>query len=157
MRYRAEVLKRRMLKIRRRSARALVFAFAFGACGLRASGSPESCASPLEPYHRHVLYFGLSSPLVPGRVITPEMWSAFSRDVLTRHFPAGMTVLDTNGEWRRPDGSHFGEPTKVVIHLARVEDDSVTVVAVQSVIAEAKQRFGYRSVLWERSRACVAF
>jgi hypothetical protein len=123
----------------------------------RGDSVSEPCAAPLSAYTRHALYFGLSSPLVPGRVITPQIWSSFSSEVLTRYFAAGMTVVDANGEWRRPDGSHYGEPTKVVIHLAAIEQEASTDAAIQEVIAEAKRRFGYRSVLWERSAACVAF
>lgn len=127
-------------------------------CSVRASHADAiGCMPPLTPHARHVLYFGLSSPLVPGRVITDDIWRTFAAEVLTQNFPAGMTVLDSYGEWRRGDGTHYGEPTKVVIHLASMENDSTAVMAVQAVIAEAKRRFGYRSVLWERSAACVAF
>ena len=127
-------------------------------CASRAPQAGGSiCTPPLAPYARHVLYFGLSSPLVPGHVITDDIWRTFAAEVLTEHFPAGMTVLDSYGEWRRGDGTHYGEPTKVVIHLASMEHDSTAVSAVQTVIAEAKRRFGYQSVLWERSLACVAF
>jgi hypothetical protein len=130
-----------------------------GCAGLPSAGAVagEACAPPLAPYTRHALYFGLSSPLVPGRVITPEIWRSFSSEVLTRHFPAGMTVLDSYGEWRRPDGSHFGEGGKVVIHLASLAEDAAAVAGAEAIIAEAKRRFGYRSVLWEKSEVCAAF
>lgn len=116
-----------------------------------------SCDAPLAAYARHVLYFGLSSPMVPGGVITDEVWAAFSEEVLTRHFPQGMTVFDAYGEWRRDDGTHYGEPTRVVVHLAPVTEDASAVASVEGVIAEAKERFAFQSVLWERSAVCVAF
>lgn len=147
-----------MTRARLVSCAAIVLTVLGTGCALRpASPIVTQCPAPLTAYHRHVLYFGLSSELVEGGVITPAIWRAFSEEVLTRHFPAGMTVLDSYGEWRRGDGTHYGEPTKVVIHLGAVEDDSATTSAVQSVITEAKRRFGYSSVLWERSTACVAF
>lgn len=116
-----------------------------------------NCPSPLTLYSRNVLYFGLSSPLIPGKIITPDIWRAFSSEVLTRYFRDGMTVLDSNGEWRRPDGTHYGEATKLVIVLFPIQNDSTAFGAVEAVIAEAKRRFGYRSVLWERSLVCASF
>jgi hypothetical protein len=121
------------------------------------ASTAASCPPSLSTYSRNVLYFGLSSALVPGRTITPDVWRAFSSEVLTKHFRDGMTVVDSNGEWRRPDGSHYGEPTKLVIVLYRIEADSIAIATVQTVIAEAKRRFGYRSVLWERSLVCASF
>jgi hypothetical protein len=118
---------------------------------------PAPCAPPLSPFLRNVLYFGLSSPLVPGQVITPEIWTSFAREVLTEYFRNGMTVLDSYGEWRRPDGSHMGEPSKVVIVLYPIEERGAATQAPQSVIAEAKRRFGYQSVLWEQSLTCASF
>ena len=157
---RSASLASRLIPRRRVVTLAVLVSIVSSGCAARSYQSEVAsapCASPLAPHTRHVLYFGSSSPLVPGRVITPEIWRTFSSEVLTQHFPAGMTVLDGYGEWRRPDGSHYGEPTKVVIHLAPLEQEAAGVSAVEAVIAEAKRRFGYRSVLWERSPACVAF
>ena len=118
---------------------------------------PAPCAPPLSPFLRNALYFGLSSPMVPGRVITPEIWATFSREVLSEHFRSGMTVLDSYGAWRRADGSYFGEPSKVVIVLYAIAEREAATQAPQSVIAEAKRRCGYRSVLWEQSLTCASF
>jgi uncharacterized protein DUF3574 len=132
----------------------------FSGCAVRpqnTSPAPTPCVPPLSPFLRNALYFGLSSPLVPGRVITPEIWATFSREVLSEHFRSGMTVLDSYGAWRRQDGSYFGEPSKVVIVLYSIEERGAATQAPQSVIAEAKRRFGYRSVLWEQSLTCASF
>lgn len=132
---------------------------ALGGCAMRSPNSARAtalCAPPLTPHLTNILYFGLSSRLVPGRVITPEIWTTFSREVLTVHFRDGMTVLDSYGEWRRPDGTHYAEPTKVVVVLFPMADARAA-EAPKAVIAAAKLRFGYRSVLWEQHSVCAAF
>ena len=138
----------------------LATALLAGGCSVRANPAPApavQCAPSHAPFERHVLYFGQSIPSSPGGIITPEQWQLFSRDVLSLHFPEGMTILDGHGEWRAPGGRHDSEPSKLVIVLNPIDRRVETAAAVRAVIAEAKRRFAQEAVLWEQSFACAAF
>ena len=132
-----------------------------GGCSDRTGRPPEAatqqCAAPHAPFQRHTLYFGLSIPNKAGELVTPEQWQEFSREVLSVHFPEGMTIVDANGEWRSPDGRHDSEPSKLVIVLTPIDGRGKTAAAIRAVIAEAKRRFAQEAVLWEQSMACAAF
>ena len=151
-----------MRRVSRRSTLAILAAVALftSGCSVRANRTPVpavQCAASHAPFERHVLYFGLTIPNSPGELVTPERWQEFSREVLSAHFPDGMTILDGHGEWRSPDGRHYREPTRLVIVLNTIDQRAETAAAVRAVIAEAKRRFAQEAVLWEQSVACAAF
>jgi hypothetical protein len=100
---------------------------------------------------RTTLYFGLQRP--KGSVSELE-WQVFLRDEVTKQFPDGLTVWEADGQWRTPAGTIAHERSKV---LLLVHADTTTArQAVQSVIEAYRRAFEQQSVLWERSRVCVA-
>jgi hypothetical protein len=100
---------------------------------------------------RTTLYFGLARPR--GSVSELE-WQIFLRDEVTARFPEGLTVWEANGQWRRPDGQieHEGAKVLLLVH----PDTAAARSAVQSVIAQYRQKFDQESVLWETAHVCVA-
>ena len=50
---------------------------------------------------RTTLYFGLTHRA--GRV-SESQWQAFLREEVTPRFPDGLTVWQTDGQWRKSDG-----------------------------------------------------
>ena len=139
----------------------LAAALTVGGCASRVTHTPAPddarCAGELAPYVRNVLYFGLTSASLPNGEVTPELWRAFSRDVLTAHFPDGMTVIDAHGAWRGADGRRITEPSRVVIAFFPAAQHAASVTAVKTVITEAKRRLAQEAVLWEQSEVCAAF
>lgn len=118
-----------------------------------ATTPPWTCPAPLEPYLRAALY--TSGRSTEGQ--TDERWEQLVGEVLVRHFPAGATVLETNGWWERIDGRASTSAGRTIVILHPLSDRSAFVDAVEAVIAEIKERFNHRSVLWEEARVCATF
>jgi len=89
------------------------------------------------------LYFGRSIP--SGGVVTDSAWGVFLREVVTPRFPDGLTVYQTFGQRREPDGGIAREESFVleVVHPAGPAADAGLLE-----IAEAyKTRFRQMSVM----------
>jgi hypothetical protein len=110
------------------------------------------CGPMGSSYMRTNLYFGLNRR---GGSISETQWRAFLRDVVTPHFPQGLTVWEAGGQWRRADGAIVKERSKV---LLLVHDDKPEVhTAIADIIERYKKSFEQESVLWETARVCAAF
>jgi hypothetical protein len=113
---------------------------------------PPACGPLGSAYMRTNLYFGLNRKTGS---ISETQWRAFLRDVVTPHFPQGLTVWEAGGQWRRSDGAIVKERSKV---LLLVHDDSPSVHAsITDIIERYKKSFEQESVLWETARVCAAF
>ena len=64
---------------------------------------------------RTELYFGIARR--GGGTVSDDDWRAFLRDEVTPRFPDGLTVLESRGQWRGPDGKLVEEPSRVVMVL----------------------------------------
>jgi hypothetical protein len=114
-----------------------------------ASPLPEiSCPAPLQPYLRTALYTG---------AIADTAWQRFMSEVLVQHFPAGGSVFENTGWWRRPDGTMYRNVGKTLVVLAPVTETESHRIAVRAVIAAIKHRFNHQSVGWEEGRLCAGF
>ncbi len=107
-----------------------------------------SCPAPLQPYLRTALFTG---------AIADTAWQRFVSEVLVQHFPAGGSVFENTGWWRRPNGTTYRNVGKTLVVLAPVTETESHRVAVRAVIAEIKQRFNHQSVGWEEGRLCAGF
>jgi hypothetical protein len=125
-------------------------AFAPQAAALDTS-SGRQCGAASIAQLRTTLYFGLARP--KGSVSELE-WQIFLRDEVTARFPEGLTVWEASGQWRRPDGQIEHEAAKVLLLVH--PDTALAGSAVQSVIAQYRQKFDQESVLWETAHVCVA-
>lgn len=130
----------------------LLSAGSVGCVSTRAEFAPPppalSCPAPLQPYLRTALFTG---------AIADTAWQRFVSEVLVQHFPAGGSVFENTGWWRRPNGTTYRNVGKTLVVLAPVTETESHRVAVRAVIAEIKQRFNHQSVGWEEGRLCAGF
>jgi Protein of unknown function (DUF3574) len=112
----------------------------------------QSCAPLGTAYTRTTLYFGLARA---SGIVSETEWQTFLRDDVTPRFPNGLTVLEGDGQWLRPDGSIGRERAKVLVILH--DDNDATNDAVKALVLRYKQQFAQQSVLWEIARVCAAF
>ena len=98
------------------------------------------------------IYFGMAKPT--GGVVSEEEWSDFLRTVVTRHFPAGLTVWRASGQWRGADGQLVHEDSYVLnlIHPPEAPAEE----GIQAIIAQYKMRFAQEAVLRVRSSVCTS-
>ena len=112
----------------------------------------QPCAPLGTAYMRTTLYFGLARPT---GMLSEAEWQTFLREDVTPRFPDGLTVLEGDGQWRRPDGTIGREHSKILVILH--DDKPSTHEALQALVLRYKQVFAQRSVLWEIARVCAAF
>jgi hypothetical protein len=118
-----------------------------------ATGNGEqACGAAGTAYMRTTLYFGLTHPT---GMISEAEWQAFLRDEVTPRFPDGLTVVEADGQWRRPDGSIGRERTKVLLIVH--DEKPKTRAALEAIVTRYKKTFTQESVLWETARVCAAF
>ena len=109
------------------------------------------CGATSSSQLRTTLYFGLARP--KGSVSELE-WQIFLRDEVTKHFPAGLTVWEAQGQWRSPAGTIDHERSKVLLLVH--PDTAAARQAIHAVVKAYRKTFEQQSVLWERSTVCVA-
>jgi hypothetical protein len=135
----------------------LAAALTMGACASRATtpvAAPvASCEVGDSTMVRDVLYFGRNRPT--GGPVGDAEWQGFLDDVVTPRFPAGLTVVPANGQWRSQNGSLEHEQAEILT-LFHAGDEQAR-QAVAEVIAEYKRRFQQEAVLRERTRTCARF
>lgn len=136
---------------------ALVLALATGACAPAVRAGPPAPAAGQEAageaWIADRLYFGRGVP--GGGTVSDAEWAAFVRDVVTPRFPAGITVLRGEGQWRDSTGVIIQETSFVLelYHPPSAEADT----ALEEIAAEYKRRFRQKSVMRVRASADVRF
>jgi hypothetical protein len=108
---------------------------------------------PTALYIREELYFGLS--LADGSTLSEAQWQEFLRTEITPRFPAGLTVIDAQGQWLNASGMLIREPTKVVILIYREAPERDR--AIRDIITQYKHQFNQESVLRVTSTARISF
>ena len=78
----------------------LLLALAVGGCAQ--PGAPPVCTAPLKPAVAIDLFFGRDKP--GGGEVTDAEWGAFVTEVVTSRFPDGLSVFDSSGQYREPNG-----------------------------------------------------
>ena len=112
-----------------------------------------SCRAGAAPYARLELLFGLGRQR-SGEISEGE-WRAFVEMEVTPRFPAGLTVLAANGQWRSPSGLMIKEPSRMLVIWYRQEATSEA--AIEAIRGAYKARFGQESVLRVDGASCVSF
>lgn len=97
----------------------------------------------LRDAHLERLYFGRN--MGDTAVVSDSAWTVFLHETVTPAFPEGMTVWESAGQWRAPDGTLVRERGFVVELLHLVTPDIEQ--RVQRVIEDYKRRFAQQSVL----------
>ncbi|OGV72822.1 MAG: hypothetical protein A3K19_28515 [Lentisphaerae bacterium RIFOXYB12_FULL_65_16] len=125
-----------------------------GCCGLRpctGHGPGSSASGPA--WVQDELYFGTSR--IDGGSVTDQEWTEFLASVVTPRFPAGLTVLDANGQWRGAKGDVVKERSKLVIILHPPSAEANA--AIREIVAQYKTQFKQESVLHARHRVVAEF
>lgn len=110
------------------------------------------CGRGGQPAIQEVLYFGTQ---MPSGHVTQEEWVQFLAEVVTPHFPEGLSSWSASGQWRSASGQIVREPSYVVslIH----PDDSTAHRAIQEITVAYKTRFQQEAVLRVSSSTCMSF
>ena len=84
---------------------------------LTVAGLLCGCQTTGRNWVRSEIYFGMSKP--DGSLVTAAEWQAFVDANVTPRFPAGLSVMDVQGQWRDRGGEIDREPSKVLILIHR--------------------------------------
>lgn len=129
----------------------LVTCLTLGACVSAERIAPATAGMSAQISDR--LYFGRNIPT--GGTVSDRAWAAFLAEVVTPRFPAGLTVLSGDGQWRGADGAIAHEKSFVLELLH--PDDTASEQAVREIAAEYQRRFAQEAVLRVRDRVEVSF
>ena len=128
---------------------ALLSALVLGACAQ--AGAPPVCSAPLKPAVAIDLYFGRDKPA--GGEVTDAEWQAFLTEIVTSRFPGGLSVFDSSGQYRDPDGRIVRERSKRLVVI--VFDAPAHKAKVIEVVEAYKRRFGQYSVFRVEQPVCA--
>lgn len=92
---------------------------------------------------RAELFFGRNIP--GGGVVSQEQFQVFVDDVITPRFPAGLTIVDTDGQFRDSSNTIIEEESKSITLL--LEDTVENETAIDEIITAYIQQFNQESVL----------
>lgn len=127
----------------------LLLALAVGACAQ--PGTPPVCTAPLKPAVAIDLYFGRDKP--GGGEVTDAEWGAFVTEVVTSRFPDGLSVFDSSGQYREPNGRIVRERSKRLVVI--VFDAPAHKAKIIDIVEAYKQRFGQYSVFRVEQSVCA--
>ncbi len=102
---------------------------------------------------RTELYFGLSR--TDGPDITDDEFEEFLEEVVTPHFPDGLTLLTANSQFRAEDGVVIKERSKLLILF--YPWTSQRSHAVERIRQIYKESFQQQAVLRVDETSCVSF
>ena len=109
------------------------------------------CPAGTEQFTEYRLFFGRGDPMV----VDEAAWNAFVEDTVQPRFPDGLTVIDAAGQWHDPTGAFIKERTKLVLILAKPNDDGMA--RIDEISQEYERRFNQASVLRVVGTSCVSF
>lgn len=112
-----------------------------------------ACSAGEEAWLSTSLFFGRS--ISDGGAVSDAEWLGFVEAEIAPRFPAGFTVLDGNGFWRKADGTLGQEASKVLVVLHAPSPSQGP--AFEAIIAAYKSQFRQKSVLKSVSAACIKF
>ena len=130
-----------------------IIAAAVLALGSAAQAQQLACPASAKEMLRAEIYFGRN---IGGHLgVSARAWRRFVARELTPRFPAGLTVIDGQGQWRGRSGAVVHEPSKIVIVF--VPDDAPARLRVAKAAAAYKHRFKQDSVAVVTRAVCVTF
>lgn len=120
-----------------------------------AVGGETICPDDADPFTEFNVYFGQQKG--DGTIVTADEWSNFLADVITPHFPAGLTLFDARGQWLDTDeGRLYQESTMVLNVLVPADSADDGLASVQTISDFYKDRFDQQAVFFTTSSACAA-
>ncbi len=132
---------------------AVLAAVALGGCAQPGAQTGMSlvCTPPLKPALEVNLYFGRDKPA--GGEVSEAEWASFVAESVTPHFPAGLSVLNVEGQYRDPAGRIGRERTKLL--LVVVFDAPAHHAKVTAIVEAYNRRFGQHGVFRVEQPACA--
>jgi hypothetical protein len=100
------------------------------------------------------MYFGRN---IGGQLgVSEPQWDAFVDSEISPRFPDGLTVADTQGQWRDSEtGALVHEPSKqLTLFLA---DEARDRAALDQIAEAYKRQFRQQAVALVVERSCVSF
>jgi hypothetical protein len=139
---------------RARLAGAAIALFLSACAPAPTSRETEACAAPASERVIATMYFGRNIGGVLG--VSESQWDAFVDSEITPRFPDGLTVTDTQGQWRDSEtGAIVREPSKqLTLFLA---DETRGRAALDEIAAAYKRQFQQQAVALTIERSCVSF
>jgi len=125
------------------------------AAGCASSNSALLERSPGEAMVRTELFFGLDR--ADGPDVTDAEWQAFVNEVVTPRFPAGLTVLSADGQWRDSSGAVIHERSRVIILLRSADAPKELEQSIEEIRKTYAERFKQDAVLRMDSVVRAAF
>lgn len=120
-----------------------------GACAVAPA---TRCAPGAQPMVNETLYFGTDIPGTGNRVGSDD-WQRFLAEVVTPHFPEGLSAWPASGQWRGTDGVIVREDSYV---LQVLHDGSPAKRDALDDIGRAyKERFRQEAVLRTTTPMCM--
>ncbi|MFO1080552.1 MAG: DUF3574 domain-containing protein [Reyranellaceae bacterium] len=110
-----------------------------------------TCAAPLRPAVEVNLYFGRGVP--GGGEVSDAAWTSFLAEVVTPRFPAGLSVLEVEGQHRDRAGTIGRERTKLVVVV--VPDPPSHRPRVGEIVDAYVRRFGQEAVFQVERPVCA--
>jgi hypothetical protein len=114
-------------------------------------GALPICTAPLKPALEVSLYFGRDKPA--GGQVSDAEWASFVTETVTPQFPAGHSVVDTDGQYRNASGRIVRESSKLIVIV--VFDAPTHHPKVTSIVDTYVKRFGQESVLRVERPVCA--
>ncbi|MDP9038877.1 MAG: DUF3574 domain-containing protein [Acidobacteriota bacterium] len=102
------------------------------------------------------LYFGMAPEGDTRRASSDAQWQEFLDREVTPRFPAGLSVIDVNGQWQ---GAHQATPEHVRTKLLVIDypDTPANAAKIEAIRTAWKQRTHDQSVLKVTQPADVSF
>lgn len=98
-----------------------------------------------ETFWRTELYFGRDKN--DGTLVSDEEWNKFLDEIVTPKFPAGLTVLEGNGQYRLQNGTIVKERSKVLVLLYSPKTRLTNSRKINEIRNQYKKRFQQESVM----------
>lgn len=99
----------------------------------------------IENFYRTELFFGRNKP--DGTEVSEEEFSKFLKEIITREFPDGLTILDGIGQFRDANGEIIREKAKVLVLFYSSNTRKQTNRKIERIRRAYKQEFQQESVL----------
>ncbi len=109
------------------------------------------CPAPLQSALEVNLHFGRDKPA--GGEVSDAEWASFLAEAVTPRFPAGLTVIDAQGQYRDPSGRIGGERTKLVVIV--VFDAPAHREKVKAIVESYRTRFSQYGVFRVEKPVCA--
>ena len=116
--------------------------------------APPACAQwGGKPLARTELFFGLTRP--DGTMVSTDDFQKFVDQEVTPRFPAGLTLLGGNGQFRNASGTTVKEGSKLLILLYAYDRESSG--NIETIRAAYTSKFRQESVLRVDGSSCVLY